>query len=118
MSAVDIDQTTSRWADRLEEREQRRSGTSRAQARKALAQRIGVSAGTLENLKRQRLKGVKAWVRDRIRAAILRELELEIQGLEHERQMVLASLGGSAPLEVAAIDQSLTEIREALRVAR
>ena len=62
MSVVALDEAARRWAGELEEREARRSGVSRVQARRIVARRTGLAPGTLENIKNRRTKGVRGWV--------------------------------------------------------
>ena len=71
--------TAREWAAALEDRERHKSGTSLPVARKAVAQRLRVSPGTLENLRRGRLKDVKLNLFETLRQAIIREAEREIQ---------------------------------------
>ena len=93
------------WAGRLEAREREKSGVRLKIARQAVARRLGIAPGTLENLARGRSKGVRDWVRDRIHAALIRETETEIRRLEHELE-TLRLVGGDARMaemgEVAA----------------
>ncbi len=67
----------------LEQRERSRAGNLKT-ARAALARRAGVSPATWRNLAQGRLKRLDAWLRDRLCALIIRELEAEIARLEHE----------------------------------
>lgn len=67
----------------LVDREARRS-KCRIVARKNLARAVGVSPGTIENLQRGRLKTIAGWLRDALRARVIRELEAEVVRLQHE----------------------------------
>jgi hypothetical protein len=75
----------------LEERESRRTGLPIPAARKSIARRLNVSPGSLENIARQRLKGVRAWLYEKIRDEFLRDVEGEIGRLQHE--LDIARLG-------------------------
>ena len=56
----------------------------RDRARCNVARAIGTSPGTIENLQRNRLKRISGWLRDALRARVIRELEAEIARLQHE----------------------------------
>ena len=56
----------------------------RARAREIVARSLGTSPGTIENLQRGRLKKIAGWLRDALRARVLRELEAEHSRIEHE----------------------------------
>jgi hypothetical protein len=83
MSVIAIEEAARKWATELEAKEARRSGVSIRLARKTVAKRMNLAPGTLENLKNRRLKGVRVYVFERIRAAFMREAEAEIARLEH-----------------------------------
>lgn len=76
------------WVEMLETTDARKTGGSSGEARQRVARRLGVSPGTLENVKRGRLKGLRVWVVDRIREAVVREIEAEIARLVHELEIV------------------------------
>lgn len=101
------------WARDLEDRESLRSGQPLPVARKAVAQRAGVPAGTLENIRRNRVKGLRGWVRDRIQQLVVRELEAEIQRLNHELEIVLscsAEPDGDAVITARAAIETAREV--------
>jgi len=86
MTAVD---TFARdWTDRLQRREIMRSGGTVPDARRVVARQIGVAPGTLENITRGRTKGVRGWIVERIKSAVIRELEAEIRGAQHDLEIV------------------------------
>lgn len=78
------------WASRLETLEMAR-GRTRVSARKAVASKSHVAAGTIENLMNGRLKSVAASVFDRLADTVTREIVHEIESLEHELEMARAS---------------------------
>jgi hypothetical protein len=86
MSAYDVEEAR-RLVRQLEDREAARVGQA-GLARVRVAHRLGVSPGSLERLRRGRLKTVGARVRDRLKAAVVKELQDEIHKLEHELEMV------------------------------
>ena len=84
MNAVTDIETARRLASVIEESEARRLGLPVARARARIARALGASPGTLENLKRSRLKSTSSWLMANIRAAFVRVLQSEIIRLEHE----------------------------------
>jgi hypothetical protein len=54
------------------------------EGRPHLAKRLRASPGTLENLRRLRLKTVPSWLMDRLRAELVAVLSNEVRKLEHE----------------------------------
>lgn len=115
MSVVAFDDDVRRWARRLEEREATRSSTPLPIARTAVARRVGVAAGTLESIRRGRLKGVRTWIADRIKMAFVRELEAEIAALSHE--LDLLRQGGVDPRsdQIGEVEAHLAAARRLLR---
>ena len=118
MSATVLDDQTIRWAEMLEQRERVATGQTREVARERLAKRIGVLPGTLDNILRRRVKGVKTWITERIRAAVIHELEREIARLQAE--LHLARQCGCRPdtdeviSALAAIDAARALIKQAV----
>lgn len=102
MAVIAFDDEAREWARHLEDREASRCGPLSV-ARKSLARRIGVSAGTLENLRRGRIKGIKAYIFERIRAAYLAELTRQKGLLEHEIAVAQAK-GFASPGLVAEVE--------------
>jgi len=84
-----------RAARRLVEIEQLRTGLTADEARERVAGREGVSPGTFENIVRKRIKGVEGWLRDKLQAALIRELQAELARLEHE--LAVARLSAQRP---------------------
>lgn len=83
-----------RMASSLERIERARGG-SLEHVRPRLADKLGVSTGTLETLRRGRLKRIEGWLRDRIASLLMREIGAEITRLRHELE--LARQSGSDP---------------------
>lgn len=111
---LSIDAQARSWVARLEYAEARRSGTIIPFARAALARRLGVAPGTLENIRNGRIKGLRHWIAERIRAAVIRELELEILRLEHDLFVARQSGAGAGSDEILAATASLEAARLAL----
>jgi len=113
MSSATIEQARTLARD-LERRERSRAGSVDA-ARTALARRAGVSPSTWRNLALGRLKRLDAFVRDRLQAMLVRELEAEIARLTHELE--IARQGGDhlASQHVSEIEAHLAAARTILR---
>lgn len=112
-SAAYVD-TAEGWAKRLEDREAARSGTTVAEARRVIATRTTVAPGTLENLRKGRLKAIAAHVYERLRASVIKELEAEVRALEHELQLLRATGADPRHGEIDAVVASLASVRKAL----
>lgn len=102
------------WAKTLEDQEAVRRVVSIEDARQHVARQTGVLPGTLENLRRGRLKEVAAHVYERLRAAIVRELLAEKARLDHELQIALQTGVDPRGPEVAALAADQALVRQAL----
>lgn len=102
-----------RLARLLVDQEHRR-GNDRICARRNVARAVGASPGTIENLQRDRLKQIAGWLRDALRARVIRELEAEIKRLEHELAIHKQTAMDSHHREAAAINADLSTIRRVL----
>jgi hypothetical protein len=100
-------------ARNLEQRERSRGSTVEA-ARAALARRAGVAPSTWRNLALGRLKRVDAWLRDRLQALLVRELEAEIARLSHELEIARQSGGHLASQHVCEVEAHLAAARAIL----
>lgn len=112
MSIVAIEETARRWASELEVRESKRSGVPIRVARNAVARRMQVPPGTLENLKNRRLKGIRVLVFERIRAAFVREVELDIASLQHELEMARLCRIDADQGQISEMEAHLSALRE------
>lgn len=102
------------WVGKLESGEAKRANLPQKLARPIVARRIGVSPGSLENIARGRTKGIRNWIAERIKAAVIRELETEIRGLTHDLQVARqCGLGPGSP-EVCSCKASLATALAAL----
>lgn len=104
------------YARQLEDREMAR-GCKLPEARAAVANRAGVPPGSLENLRRGRLKDLTTFLKKKIRAALIRELEQEAARLDHQLTILRAT--GVDPREnvVAQAEAHLRAARTALNSA-
>ena len=117
MNAVTQDDLAQRWVERLERRTADLLGVNRLQARRRVADRTGIPAGSLENIVRGRCKGVRAWIFDRLRAAALADLQREITAHEHELAAIARHPGGDLGGQVAAVAEALAGLKVRLRAA-
>ena len=114
MSVATSDDLARVWADRIERSEARRHGVSLATARKRVADRLGIAPGTLENLSRDRLKGVRQWLFEALKAGVIAEIRREIAAHEHELVALAADPRGDAGGQVAEVLSSLDALRSRL----
>jgi len=97
------------------ERKERARGLSVPEARRALARKIKVGVGTIENLVRGRVKRADAAIRDRLEAWMVRELESEILRLTHDLEMARRSGFHLASVEVGEIEAHLAQASALLK---
>ena len=102
------------WAKRLEDAEAPKSSAPVKAARQAVARRIGVAPGTLENLRNGRIKSIAAHLFDTLRGAVEHELQNEIARLEHDLQILRQIGADPSDGEVLSLLASRQKIREAL----
>lgn len=107
-------ETAGAAARRLVEIEAARSGVPVDRAKRRVAVREGIAPSTVDNILRRRVKAVAGWVRDRLRAALIRELQSEIMRLEHE--LAVARLGALHPAdpEIAEAEAALAKAKALL----
>lgn len=105
--------TAAAFAQTLVRRERQR-GQSAEEARKWLAGKLKVGAGTVRNLVRGRVKRVDDTIRDRLRALVVRELEAEIQRLTHDLEVLKASGHHLGSDEVAEVDAHIAAAKAIL----
>ncbi len=104
------------WARMLEDREAAATGEPLRQARVAVARKIGVASGTLENLRKGRLKSVPAHVFDFIRSGVLRALEAELRHVEFEIQIARQTGLDAASSDFQSALASQARLRSALNL--
>lgn len=112
MTAASFDGLARKWASDLEDREARRSALPVHEARPALARRLGIPAGTLEGLRRDRVKGVRAWVYERLREAVISEIRQEIKRSEHELSIAVQAGLDPRSSEMAALKDAVCRAQE------
>lgn len=84
MNAAAFDDNAMMFARAIEDAEAKRRGMKVKEVRPIVARTIGIPAGTLENLRRARVKGVRAFVFDRLREAYHAELQRQMRHLSDE----------------------------------
>jgi hypothetical protein len=106
--------TVEKLYERFEDREANRRGLSLLDVRPIIARVIGVSPGTLTNLKRKRLKRSEH-LKDAITSAFIRSLEAEIAHISHEIELLRQ--GGARPDsdEVLEAETLLRKAKELIR---
>lgn len=115
VSSIAFDETASALARRLEDRERFRCGVSLPVARAAVARRLGVAPGTLERMRAGRTKGVRGWIAERLRAALIAELEADVARAQHELTVLRATPGRLAEDQAREVEAALAEARRTLR---
>lgn len=102
------------WTTLLEDAESKRTGDPIREARKRVARTLGLTSGTLENLRHRSPKAVATHVYERLRGGVIRELEKELQRVEQE--LHIARQTGLDPRdgEVQSVLSSQAKIRAAL----
>lgn len=114
MTGIAVDLTAQSYVRELEDRESRAAGVPLRLARRVVARRTGIPAGALENLRRGRTKGVRAWILSALQTALIRELEAEIARDEHEIQLLKAARRGNSDEQVAEILAGIEAKRHAI----
>lgn len=88
---------------------------NRILAREHVARVVGVAPGTIENLDRGRLKrSPGGWLRDALKARVLRGLEGELLRLRHEQQIYLQTGGDPRGDEAAEMASDVAKVLAAL----
>lgn len=101
------------FAKVLVAQEARRTG-DRVRARQNVARVLGTSPGTIENLQRGRLKRIAGWLRDALRARVIRELEAEVARLQHEIAVLHQTGVDPRSDEATAVRADLSAVLEVL----
>lgn len=79
------------WTKALEDGEASRLGVRLSQARLSVARQTSIAPGTLENLRKGRLKTIAVDVYERLQAGVIRKLESELLHVQHELQVARQS---------------------------
>lgn len=114
MNAITDVSLVNHYTRTLEDAEARRLGVTTSAARRRIASRIGVSPGTLENIRRLRTKIVPNWLMNKVRAELIAVLQLEIRKLEHEVNLARQSGSNYRDDTLASAETQLAAARETL----
>jgi len=114
MTTAVYDERARGWVTRLERAEKVRSGCALDEAREEVATRLGVLPGTLENLRRGRTKGIRGWIYQRLRAAMIVQLQHEIAAHSHGLEMLAQRGLRPDSGEVQEAKKSLAALRRVL----
>lgn len=87
--------------------ERYRSHVATPLARRALARRLGVAPGTVENIERGRFKGMRANLRDAIHKHKIEFFEKQIEAARHELEIARSGSCPSAPASVRALEAAI-----------
>lgn len=98
----------------LVDKEAARSGQSSNAARQKVAMRVGAAPGTLENLRRGRLKEVAAHVYAKLHASVVAELEAELRHVEQQLAIARATGLDVAAGGVFSLEANEARLKEAL----
>ena len=113
-----FDQAVRSDLTRLEDIRAGSLGASVEFARASIARETRIAPGTLENIKRQRTKGVRGWIADTIRGALVRELHREITRLNHELEMLLQRGVDHREPEMAEVQSLIARARKSLEAVK
>lgn len=101
------------WVVSLEDVEAERSSVKVKLARQMVARRVGVSPGTLENLRKGRTKRPAFDVVELIRAEFVREAQRQVSAWEHRLQ--IAKQAGAHPVS-SAMAEAMAHLQTAKRL--
>lgn len=104
---------TRELARQLEQREFERRG-DREEARRVLARHVGCAPGTLETLRKGRLKRIEGWFHDKLEALLVREIEAEIRRLTRELEAYRRA--GGDPARAPQVARLVAAIAQAQRL--
>jgi transcriptional regulator with XRE-family HTH domain len=100
------------------ERAAMRDGAKLPQARERVARGLGVSPGTLQSIRRGRVKRLAHDVFVRLCEALARQLESEIKAAAHDLEMVRARGAGVDSAALQEVDVALAHARSVLAEVR
>lgn len=114
MSSVAFIDRARGWAAALEDQTARHEGLTVAEARPIVAREIGVAPGTLENLRKRRLKGLGVHIYDALQQAMVRRLNKQLRALEHEQHLLTQQGVDPRSDETTAVASDIATVRKAL----
>ena len=102
------------WAKALEDRARHGGAPTLTDARGEVARHTGVAPGTLENLRKHRLKTIPAHVYESLRGGVIRALEAELSHLEHELSILRQTGAHPGSDATASVLADIQAVRSAL----
>lgn len=96
------------------ERKERQHVPNKSMARRRLAGKLRIGIGTLENIVRGRVKKIDAEIKRRLDDLLIRELEAEINRLNHELEMAVQVGAHPCSEHISEIEAHLAEARRLL----
>lgn len=100
------------------ERAAMRDGAKLPQAREVMARKIGVSPGTLQSIRRGRVKRLAHDIFQKLSAALERQLEREIEAARHELAILRAAGVRMDSAALGEAEEAIARAREAIERAR
>lgn len=83
-------------------------------ARRNVADDLAVTPSKVERAEKGRFKSVSAWLFDRVRGLVIREIENEIQRLSHEWEIARQCGADPRSFDTGAVEARLAEVRRLL----
>jgi len=117
MTPTTLEAQPADWLEDLEAWHLRRCG-SVSEARRQIARATGLSQGTLEGVRRKRLKGVRLHVFDAIRGAFCAALEAEQRRLAHALDLAERGMGGVDKDAAREARAALEQARDVIETGR
>ena len=114
MTAVAYVERARGWARALEDRARHDGAPTLEEARTTVSRHTGVSPGTLENLRKNRLKAVSAHVYESLRRGVIRALEAELRHLEHQLHILRQTGAHPASDATSEVLANIALVRAAL----
>lgn len=109
-----MDEFTQRWADDLTRSEAVKSGIALPRAARTVARRLAVPVSCIDNIRRGRIKSISAMVADKIKAAVIAQLQSEIAALEHELAIARRIASRPDDAEILAASAALEAVKAML----
>ena len=118
MNALADVETAHRMLSRLETIEAARQNTSVSDVRLPIARRLKASPGTLENIRRLRLKAIPSWLMGAIRSDLIAILQIQIRGLENETNAYRQTNSGDRDDVLVAVEAQIATAKAILDGAK
>lgn len=110
-AAIDQVRSNARW---LERREADRMGSLEF-ARASIARESGITLSSWRNLVRGRLKRIDVWMRDRLQALVVRELEREIARLTSDLETAKRCGAHLDSAQIGEIEKYISSAQQIMR---